>query len=67
MTQILSRLTFAPDIQAAIPLLPRPTQGRDAIKETDVRPIAAIRDWCKKHRPWAAWCYERLPSTDGSQ
>ncbi len=65
-TQILSLLALAPDIQEAILFLPQTTNGRDAIKETDVRPIAAVLDWRKQRRLWAALRDERLPSTDGS-
>jgi len=66
-TQILSLLALAPDIQETILFLPRITSGRDAIKETDVRPIAAVLDWRKQRRLWATLRDERLPSTDGSK
>jgi hypothetical protein len=60
-TQILSLLALAPDIQEAILFLPRTTRGRDAIKETDVRQIAAVLDWRKQRRLWANLRDERLP------
>lgn len=66
-TQILTLLALAPDIQEAILFLPRTTSGRDAIKETDVRPIAAVLDWRKQRRLWATLRDERFPSTDGSK
>ena len=65
-TQIMSLLALAPDIQEAILFLPRTTNGRDAIKESDVRPIATVPDWRKQRRLWAKLCDELLPSTDGS-
>jgi hypothetical protein len=65
-TQILSLLAFAPDIQEAILLSPRSTNGRDAIKVTDLRPIAAVLDWRKQRRLWATLRDEQLLSTDGS-
>jgi hypothetical protein len=36
-----------PDIQEEFLFLPRATQGRDAIKEADIRPIAKTLDWHK--------------------
>jgi hypothetical protein len=43
------------DIQEQILFLPRTEQGRDAIKETDVRPIVQTLDWRKQRRMWAAF------------
>jgi hypothetical protein len=54
MTQIMSLLNLAPDLQEQILLLPRTERGRDAVKETDVRPIATTLDWRKQRRMWAA-------------
>jgi hypothetical protein len=53
MTQIMSLLNLAPDLQEQILLLPRTERGRDAVKETDIRPIAATLDWRKQRRMWA--------------
>lgn len=52
-TQIMSLLALAPDIQEDILFLPRTQVGRDAIKENEVRPIAATLDWRKQRRLWA--------------
>lgn len=65
-TQIMSLLALAPDIQEAVLFLPRTTLGRDAIKESDARPIANVPDWRKQRRLWANLCGERLPSPHGS-
>ena len=54
MTQIMSLLNLAPDLQEQILLLPRTDRGRDAVKETDIRPIATTLDWRKQRRMWAA-------------
>jgi len=54
MTQIMSLLNLAPDIQEWILFLPRVELGRDVVKETDIRPIAATLDWRKQRRMWAA-------------
>jgi hypothetical protein len=53
MTQIMSLLSLAPDIQEQILFLPRTQHGRDVVKETDIRPIAATLDWRKQRRMWA--------------
>ena len=54
MTQIMSLLNLAPDLQEQILFLPRTEHGRDSVKETDVRPIAQTLDWRKQRRMWAA-------------
>ena len=56
MTQIMVLLNLAPDIQEKILFLPRTERGRDVLKETDVRPIAATLDWRKQRRMWEALC-----------
>jgi len=53
MTQIMSLLILAPDIQEWILFLPRIEHGRDVVKETDIRQIASTLDWCKQRRMWA--------------
>ncbi len=32
--------------------LPRTTQGRDAIKEADIRPVAKTLEWNKQRQMW---------------
>lgn len=54
MTQIMSLLNLAPDLQEQILFLPRTEHGRDAVKETDLRPIATTFDWRKQRRMWTA-------------
>lgn len=56
MTQIMSLLNLAPDLQEQVLLLPRVERGRDPIKETDIRPIAQTHDWLQQRRMWAALC-----------
>jgi len=52
ITQIMSLLLLAPDIQEAILFLP-PTDGRlAAIRERHIRPIAAVPDWRKQRTMW---------------
>jgi len=53
MTQIMTLLNLAPDIQEQILFLPRTKRGRDPIIENDVRPIAQTFDWNKQRRLWS--------------
>ena len=52
VTQIMSLLSLAPDIQEEILFLPRTQSGRDSIREAMVRPIAAVLDWGKQRGMW---------------
>lgn len=52
MSQIMSLLHLAPDIQEAILFLPRVESGKDPITERDIRPIAVMPDWRKQRRMW---------------
>ena len=54
MTQIMWLDNLAPDIQEEILFMPRTTQGRDSIKEADLRPIAKTLDWDKQRKMWRA-------------
>ena len=52
MTQIMSLLLLAPDIQEEILFLPRVRSCRDTIQEKAVRPITAVPDWRKQRVMW---------------
>ena len=52
ITQLMDLNLLAPDIQAAILSLPRPTQGRDPIRERHLRPISALSDWGQQRALW---------------
>lgn len=54
MTQIMSLLLLAPDIQEEILFLPRSDGGLDSIREKAVRPIASVPDWRKQRVMWRA-------------
>jgi hypothetical protein len=56
ITQIMNFLHLAPDIQEAILFLPEVTEGRDPIREHDVRRIAAVIDWKKQRKMWRETC-----------
>ena len=52
ISQIVSLLYLAPDIQEQILFLPRTEHGRDPIVLRDLLPIAAAADWKKQRRLW---------------
>ena len=54
MTQIMSLVLLAPDIQEEILYLPRVEGSRDSVAEKMVRPIAAVPDWRKQRVMWRA-------------
>ena len=53
MTQIMWLDNLCPDIQEEILELPRTVQGRDAVLEKHVRPIAKTNDWREQRKMWA--------------
>ncbi len=52
MTQIMSLVLLAPDIQEEILYLPRVEESRDSVAEKMVRPIAAVPDFRKQRVMW---------------
>ena len=66
MTQIMTLLNLAPDIQEMLLFLPRTQRGRDAITEMDVRPIAATLDWRKQRRMWMTVCQGASSRLEGA-
>jgi hypothetical protein len=50
VSQIMSLLCLAPDIQEALLFLPLTPRGRDPIILADLMPIAAAFDWRKQRR-----------------
>ena len=52
ISQILSLLHLAPDLQEALLFLPPTLRGRDALILADLMPIAACIDWRKQRRLW---------------
>jgi hypothetical protein len=61
MTQIMWLDNLAPDIQEEILFLSRTTQGRDKIKEANIRPIAKTLGWTRQRKMW-----QKLKSTEAS-
>jgi hypothetical protein len=58
ITQILSLLQLAPDIQETILFLPRIQYGREPVKEHELRNIAADPDWQVQRKQWS-WLADR--------
>jgi hypothetical protein len=48
----MNLLTLAPDIQEQILFLPPVAEGRDPVKEWQVRPIAAVPIWQRQRTVW---------------
>jgi hypothetical protein len=53
VSQVMSLLYLAPDLQEAVLFLPRTLRGRDPIPLWRLLPIAATPDWRKQRRLWA--------------
>ncbi|HUP77029.1 MAG TPA: hypothetical protein VM260_00615 [Pirellula sp.] len=52
MTQIMSLLHLAPDIQEELLYLPEVIQGKTMIHEKVLRPLTAEKDWRVQRRMW---------------
>jgi hypothetical protein len=54
VSQLMSLLYLAPDLQEAVLFLPRTGRGRDPVILRDLLPIAAVPDWKRQRRLWQA-------------
>jgi hypothetical protein len=54
ISQLMSLLYLAPDLQEQILFLPRAQRGREPIILRDLLPIAAVPDWKRQRRLWQA-------------
>jgi hypothetical protein len=52
MSQILSLLVLAPDIQETLLFLPRTVRGRDPIHLRQLQPLAAVLEWEQQRHLW---------------
>ena len=52
LSQIISLLSLAPDIQEDILFLPRTVKGRDPVQLRQLLPIAIIADWRRQRIRW---------------
>jgi len=64
ISQILSLLALAPDIQESLLFLPAVQRGRDPIHLRQLQPLAALLDWQQQRRLWQA--LDGMPRTDPS-
>ena len=53
VSQVMGLLSLSPDLQEAVPFLPRTLRGRDPIPLWRLLPIASALDWLKQRRLWA--------------
>ena len=54
VSQIMSLLSLAPDLQEQVLFLPRTERGRDPIQMRHLLPIAQVPDWKIQRQLWAA-------------
>jgi hypothetical protein len=54
LSQIMSLLSLAPDLQEQILVLPRTERGRDPIQMRHLLPIAQVMDWKIQRQLWDA-------------
>jgi hypothetical protein len=54
ISQIMSLLSLAPDLQEQILFLPRTERGRDPIQMRHLLPIAQVPDWKIQRQLWTA-------------
>ena len=52
LSQILSLLNLAPDVQEHVLFSQRPTRGRQAPTLRHLLPVAAVLDWDEQRRRW---------------
>ncbi len=52
LTQIMNLLSSAPEIQEEILFWPVVTEGRDPVRERQVRRIVAVLDWGRQKGMW---------------
>jgi hypothetical protein len=54
ISQIMSLLSLAPDLQEQVLFLPRTERGRDPIQMRHLLPIAQVADWKSQRQLWAS-------------
>lgn len=61
VTQVMNLLMLAPDLQEAMLHLPAVTDGRDPLKEWQLRPLAAEPVWAEQRRMWRGLQLDNRP------
>src|SRR5262249_3536174 len=64
VTQILSLLLLAPDIQETLLFLPRTGRGRDPIPLRQLQPLTRVVDWREQRRLWQALLAKKRSAQD---
>jgi integrase len=67
VSQIVSLLNLAPDLQEAVLFLPPTVRGRDPLILRDLLALAAAYDWRKQRKMWrrlGEGCFDRSGSAD---
>lgn len=59
ISQIMSLLSLAPDLQEQVLFWPRTERGRDPIQMRHLLPIAQVADWKIQRQLWAALANDR--------
>jgi hypothetical protein len=59
VSQVMSLLNLAPDIQEDVLFLPRTQRGRDSVVLRDLLPIAAVMGWRQQRKLWQQLCCRR--------
>jgi hypothetical protein len=54
ISQVMSLLSLAPDLQEQVLFLPRTAHGRDPIQMRHILPVAQVADWKVQRQLWAA-------------
>jgi hypothetical protein len=52
ISQIMSLICLAPDIQVAVLFLPRIERGREPIRMRDLLPVAVLASWVDQRQVW---------------
>jgi hypothetical protein len=63
VSQIVSLLLLAPDIQETVLFLPPTKRGSDAIRLRQLQALAALPDWQHQRRRWQELCSSTGPGT----
>ena len=67
MTQIMSLLNLAPDLQQELLFLSKTITGRDPVSERNIRRITAIVRWDRQRKAWREMCRGGCKKADHRQ
>ena len=64
ISQILSLVLLAPDLQEKLLFLPRLTEGKPEITEKQLRPVVQLEDWQEQRKLWQELGLEKAVLAD---